>query len=311
MYDCPICDNAKGNRLFSAKEMMFGLRDDFEYVECANCECLRISNIPENLGDYYPDNYYSLSHSQISKLKLFLKRQRGRYSLNMKNIGGKLLTYAWGEPVVTSWLKGLNLNLESKILDVGSGLGSHLKELHNIGFQDLTGVDPFIKKTKIYSDQFRILKKNLNEIEGPFDFIMMNHSLEHIYDQFETLTQINRLLKDDGHALIRIPLTGTFAWKKYKSNWVQLDAPRHLFLHSKESFSILAKKTNFDIKKIVFDSTEFQFTGSEGYLQGKALTESEESIFTRKEINEFKEKAQTLNNDMDGDQACFFLQKTN
>lgn len=32
-----VCGNESGNKIHQAKEMMFGWRDSFDYVECAHC----------------------------------------------------------------------------------------------------------------------------------------------------------------------------------------------------------------------------------------------------------------------------------
>ena len=61
MYTCRICHNTDGNKTFLAKEMMLGLRESFEYFECQCCGCLQISTIPNDLGRFYPQGYYSFN----------------------------------------------------------------------------------------------------------------------------------------------------------------------------------------------------------------------------------------------------------
>lgn len=57
-----------------------------------------------------------------------------------------------------------------------------------------------------------------------------------------------------------------YAWKPYGVNWVQLASPRHLFLHSLESMTLLAQKANLQQQAVVFDSRMLQFWGSEQYV---------------------------------------------
>jgi hypothetical protein len=38
---------------------MYGTRETFSYLACADCGCLQISNIPADLARYYPSDYYS------------------------------------------------------------------------------------------------------------------------------------------------------------------------------------------------------------------------------------------------------------
>src|SRR5206468_2718584 len=68
---CRLCGNDAGNRAFVAREMMFGLREAFDYFECAACGCLQIAQVPRDLSKYYPPQYYSF-HS-AGRLKGLIK----------------------------------------------------------------------------------------------------------------------------------------------------------------------------------------------------------------------------------------------
>lgn len=56
---CRICGNETNNRAFHVREMMFGWKDVFEYFECADCGCVQIAAIPDDLDKYYPTDYYA------------------------------------------------------------------------------------------------------------------------------------------------------------------------------------------------------------------------------------------------------------
>jgi hypothetical protein len=116
--------------------------------------------------------------------------------------------------------------------------------------------------------------------------------------------------------LIRIPTVSSYAWKYYKSNWVQIDAPRHFFLHSIKSIELLASEIDLRPVDIIYDSDAFQFWGSEQYLRGihlyserSLLKGQSKSIFSASEIDTFTKKAEDLNKHKQGDQAAFYLRK--
>jgi hypothetical protein len=46
MDECLICRNPAGERYHQAREMMFGLREQFTYRECATCGSLRLLDPP-------------------------------------------------------------------------------------------------------------------------------------------------------------------------------------------------------------------------------------------------------------------------
>ena len=56
---CQICGNRLGNREHTAREMVFGTREEFTYIECAACGCVQLLDVPDELARFYPGDYYS------------------------------------------------------------------------------------------------------------------------------------------------------------------------------------------------------------------------------------------------------------
>lgn len=320
MFRCRICGNAEGNTRFVAREMMFGLRDEFEYFQCASCGCLQIGEVPADLSKYYPADYYSF-HQPVntrphSAFKYLLKRQRLKYSLGEKTFLGRFFTRVYEKPWFIDWLTKARVKIDDSILDVGCGDGFLLGELQDAGFRHLTGIDPSIERDICYANGVRLLKQRLEDVEGQFDFIMLHMSFEHLPNPLSDLRQLYRLLKPKRSVLIRIPVVPCYAWREYGVNWVQLDPPRHLYIHTAESIKLLADQVGFEVTDIVYDSTEFQFWGSEQYLRDIPLRSEnsysenpEGSSFSQEQIDLYKAKAGELNKVNDGDQACFYLYK--
>jgi SAM-dependent methyltransferase len=179
----------------------------------------------------------------------------------------------------------------------------------------LKGIDPFLTEDINYANGVKLYKKDIFKMVGFFDMIMLNHSFEHMENPKNILEQINRLLKPNSIALIRIPVSNSFAWKKYGKNWVNLDPPRHFFLHNYKTISLLAKRTNFVIEKVIYDSDECQFWVSEQYAKGipmhneKSYYKGSKTLFNSKQIKSYKLQAEKLNKEGLGDKACFYLKK--
>jgi SAM-dependent methyltransferase len=318
MVSCRVCENKEGNVSFMAREMMFGFGDEFEYYQCSQCSCLQIKEIPADLSKYYPQNYYSFSvgpesnapKSLAARGKQYLKKKIIEQSLGKKNIIGPLFAKRYNIPDWTKWLKVAGIGLDNSILDVGCGAGDLLLEMHRIGFSKLTGIDPYLNQDIHYENGVTVLKRSLNEVEDKYDFIMLNHSFEHMDDPLLTLKNIHRLLSAGRFALIRIPVGQCHAWETYGVNWYQLDAPRHFFLHTEKSMEVLAAQAGFKVSKIIYDSKGFQFWISEGYERGIPFEEQLNAPpFSKLELNKLDEKAKVLNQEGRGDQACFFLWK--
>ncbi len=301
--------------------MMFGWRDEFDYLECAACGTLQIVEIPE-LSRFYPPDYYSfgrLSEMRPEQLKSRIVRKLVADYFGSRRAFGKIFSNRrdWTRGLFPRLFEPVNLHIttRSRILDFGSGNGLFLLDLRWFGFQDLTGVDAFIEKDLIYSENVRVLKRNLPDIEPAFDLITAHHSIEHLTDPKVVLREFHRLLRRGKFAVIRIPVVA-HAWRHYGANWVQLDAPRHIFLFTEHSFRRLAETAGFTVEKVVYDSTAFQFLGSELYLKDIPLSDKtafngdiNNSIFPPAQFAEWESRAAALNHKQDGDQACFYLRK--
>ncbi|MBR2648422.1 MAG: class I SAM-dependent methyltransferase [Sediminibacterium sp.] len=310
-------------KLYTVKEMMLGMNDTFNYFQCVQCECLQIVKIPFNIEKYYPENYYSLKYSPEihfkGEIKQTLKKIRDSYIITGKGFTGRIIQLFYPNLSIELYnFRKVKLKKKDKILDVGSGSGIIPYIFFNAGFVKTIGIDPYISNDITYENGLTIKKIDFLDLNvSDFDVIMYNHSFEHLSNPIEHLQQVYRSLKALGKLIIRIPTVSSFAWNKYGVNWVQLDAPRHIFLYSIKSLVILADQTNFKIDEINYESTYFQFAGSEQYLKGIALHDQNSyykgnsSLFSEKEIKQFKRDAILLNKRKEGDSIFIILSKKN
>jgi SAM-dependent methyltransferase len=248
-------------------------------------------------------------------VKRFLRRMRDRYAVFGRGVLGRFLYRRFPNEPLRSLSGVSGLTPTSRILDVGCGSGSTLFTLREMGFQALLGIDPYLDRDIEYQNGLTILKKSLAEVSGEWDVVTFHHSFEHAADPLGLLQAAARLLAKGGVCLIRMPTVPCYAWEHYGVNWVQLDAPRHCFIHSPRSMQRLAEQAHLQVTKIVYDSTAFQFWGSEQYVRGIPLASEQSyannpgrSIFSAKEMSDFAERAQLLNREKRGDSAAFYLQ---
>jgi len=317
---CRICDFSGDSPVYTAREMMYGFRDEFNYFQCAQCKCLQILEFPSDMSRYYPQDYFSISQNPenlySSPLVSWARRARDSYSVLNEGTWGRLIRLFYPECLDMASLRHLKLTRKKRIVDVGCGTGFLLYYLREAGFENLLGVEPHIIDDIRYSNGLVIKKSMLNELGEPQDIIMFHHSFEHMPNPIETLDRVYQLMSAGGTCMIRIPLVSSEAWEKYGVNWIQLDAPRHFFLYSIQSLKILAERTKFKIKEIIYDSNESQFWGSQQFIEDIPLLSEnsyarnpEKSIFSRAEIKEYKKMAQELNSCSKGDQAAIYMVK--
>jgi SAM-dependent methyltransferase len=292
--------------------MMFGFRDRFEYLECSACGTLSIRQPPEDLGRYYPAQYYSFR--PLKGFYHFVKCRQAGYSFGANDLLGFVIALFLGPESSVAALRHIAPAFTARILDVGSGSGAFLHYLARLGFKHLLGIDPFLPGAEVQGKGYVVRKERLADVREKFDIITLNHVFEHLDDPLVTLQEIARHLSADGVAVIRIPVADSFAWRKFGVNWVQLDCPRHLFLHTRKGLGLLARKAGLEISKVVYDSTSFQFWGSRLYQKDIALT-SKSSILNNRwklflhlpRLFLLSRQAKRLNNVGEGDSACFYL----
>lgn len=313
---CRVCGNENNNKAYQVKEMMFGFEDEFNYFQCSDCGCLQITDYPPDMGRYYPNNYYSYMVKSSASLwsggREWLFAKRDLFSLFKKGIVGRVgLIFP---NLALQSLRTIDINQKMKILDVGCGSGSLLYSLSKMGFNNLLGVDPYIDADIEYKEGFKVRKCNINGVKGTWDVVMLHHSLEHMPEQIETVRTIADKLADKGVCIIRVPVVSSFAWDHYGVNWVQLDAPRHFYLHSVRSMEILAEKAGLELYDVKYDSTDFQFFGSEQYKAGIPLCAPHlrkwrvsRSILRGLRKIYFMIRAKKLNEQNRGDQAVFYF----
>lgn len=307
---CAICANRGDNRTHVAREMMFGLRDEFRYLECEKCGCLQLIDVPQDMSKYYPENYYSFAPTgglEAAIERLWAGQAHGEFSL-----AGWLLDRLIGPHVAMSAIRRARIPPDARVLDVGCGAGLLIRDMKRLGYRNVSGIDPYIKGDMRGSDGVVVLKKSLQEMTGEFDLVMFNHSFEHIADQAGTLDQVHRLLSPVGRALIRIPIVDSFAWKHYGINWVHLDAPRHLFLHSPASLRLLAEKSGLYVENLTYEGNASQFVGSEQYARDVALVDQRKGGKLRRlqELRlarSYRARVEELNRNAQGDWGCFEL----
>lgn len=152
------------------------------------------------------------------------------------------------------------------------------------------------------------MKCDLSGVPGKFDFIMFNHSLEHVPDPVSTLKAAYDKLAEGGRCLARVPTTSSEAWATYEADWVQADAPRHMVIPSRQGMATAAAKAGLRVERTFDDSNLGQFLGSEAYRRDVPVTDPKIlRLFGPKQLWEWEKRAVRLNRLGRGDQAGFVL----
>lgn len=295
---------------------MLGLGKTFDYEECADCGSVQICEPPADMECYYPKDYYSFNNdagpAPAKGLKGHLIHQRDMYLAGSSSFIGRILWVLKPNPDL-AFLRMLNIKPHYRILDVGCGRGALLSTLAQLGYRHLLGADPFVA-ADIDADGFRVRKVAIKELERSFDLIMFHHSLEHVTNPVDVLRHVRRLLSEGGKCLVRVPTTSSDLYAKYGPDWVNLDAPRHFVIPSRNGMSIASERAGLRIVSSKDDSGNFSYWASEQYRRGVTLhsarsyqTSPADSDFTPNDIERFSQMARDANARQRGDWVQFVL----
>ena len=144
VFDCRVCGSTEMKASYLARELMFGTRQEFEYVECASCRSLQISEIPNqgDLSTYYPRTYYAHSDTSstpkgLSKSALlnWLVIERDKSAAGRFSPLGAVLEMLQPTPLLQI-VRAAKVSRDQRIIDVGCGRGGLLHRLANAGFRE-------------------------------------------------------------------------------------------------------------------------------------------------------------------------------
>lgn len=312
MLACRVCGNYEENYFFDAKEMLQGTRTVFNYMECGICRCVQIISPPEDMAAYYDNlSYGSFLQQRKSSLTELIRRTRNRYAI--RKIGGLVgMLLSKMKPLPRDFtIIGEHATVSSRILDVGCGAGAYVNDLHEIGFEQATGIDPFIKEDLYYKNGTVIRKSYIEEVSDSYDVILSHHSLEHVPHPLDTLIAIRKKLIPGGVCILTVPVAENL-YRKYKSDCYLIQAPQHFYLFSIESINILASNAGFLIESTIREAdTNFDwYVTSELWAKDIASNEFEgsatRSLSCSKRL-ELKNEFQSLKKSQQGDNVIFIL----
>jgi SAM-dependent methyltransferase len=312
LVTCKIC---KGDikRSIAVQEMMLGTNHIFMYSECAKCGCLQISDIPTDISRYYTSDYYSYKLSPKRLLKRLRRGLRRRLILTIPNSLEWLISSLPDKDPLFHIYRKLGITLDSDVLDVGAGAGTHVLEMREAGIKGSVGLDPFLPDDQLWEGELLVKKATLDQYDGSFDLITFHHSLEHMAEQAKVLARAKQLLKPGGKILVRIPTVSSEAFERYQEHWFQIDAPRHYYLHSHQSIKLVATEAGLSVSSLWCDSSPKQFILSEQYrneislFDKRSFINKNSKMFSKHQLNNFYKMTSELNSQLRGDQICVVL----
>lgn len=308
--DCVACGaSGRDAQRFEAREVQDMTGETFVYRFCAGCGSLQITEVPDDLAKYYDASSYSSFTVKTSLVdRPVVQNPISRAALRAFGAVHRRT----GRGIGLRFVRDAGISPDESVIDIGSGIGENLVHMRLLGHRELVGSDPFLPED-IDRNGVKVLRRHHTELRGSYDWVVMNHSFEHVPDPHAMLASAARILAADGRVLVRMPIMGSLAWERYGMDWSQIDAPRHLVLYSPEAMDAMARAAGLEVERVFHDSWSFQFWGSELIRRGLphkgASLAQARAHFSKRQIAAWEKESRFLNARGQGDAGGYVLRR--
>jgi SAM-dependent methyltransferase len=167
-------------------------------------------------------------------------------------------------------LKLIGNNITGKTLDVGCGTKPYEKLFDHssyVGLEFDTGIDSEKKLADFYYDG-----KTFPFNKAEFDSVITNQVLEHVFNPDEFLSEINRVLKQNGKLLLTVP----FVWDEHEQpyDYARYSSFGLKALLNKNGFEILDHKKSVNDYRVLaqlFNAYIYKITRQNIFVKNLAL----------------------------------------
>ena len=196
LRSCPICGGKQCDVLHTQKFVLpegHPLADGYQVVVCGNC------------GFIYADTQVSQHDYDVFYARC------SKYESTSTSTGGG------GSPEDVRRLKEMAVSIaevipdrQARLLDVGCANGGLLKELRELGYSRLCGIDPSpacvqAAKALGIAEGFVGTLSELPPGAGEFDGVILSHVLEHVSDLPQAVAGIRQLTRPEGVVYVEVP----------------------------------------------------------------------------------------------------------
>ena len=225
------CLNCKSTEI---KKSFTSLYKSINYNVCKNCGCHYQS--PLIKYNYKEDTFWQNNQIDPDGNK---RNHINERNFKLKNWYGNTVNY-------------INNFENVSVLDIGCGLGYFLsalkKNIKKHGLEESKFALDFIERNffdiKTYQGSYEFLSK----INQKYDFVMLYHVIEHLYEPDKCIKLIKNILKKDGILILGTPMIGTLLSNYFGKNY-RLYNTSHPILFNFKSIKKLLEKYSFKIVK--------------------------------------------------------------
>jgi 2-polyprenyl-3-methyl-5-hydroxy-6-metoxy-1,4-benzoquinol methylase len=208
-------------------------KSEFRYLHCQSCGLIRLDNVPNNLSDYYPDDYYDLPTIV------------------------QLASIASANPFKVDTIK--RFVTEGKLLEIGPAYGVFAFQAKQAGFQ----VDVIEMDARCCEHLEQVVGVSATCSASPHeaistlvshDVIALWHVIEHLPNPWALISAAAENLAPNGILVMAAPNPDAWQFRIMGRVWPHLDAPRHLYLLPAQALTEYAK--SLGLERVHYSTTD-------------------------------------------------------
>lgn len=292
LKSCPVCNANTSNAVhYSRRDDNLNFPDTWHMHKCKSCQSAYLNPRPDDKSlPLAYQNYYTHASQKDETLlgKNIINRLIGDYLLDRFIF--KIQNPIFGGRYLFKTIAPLRKQLDvygrhipkamchesTKLLDFGCGSGDFLLRAQAMGIH-ATGLEPDpVAVAAMKAKGLNVIQGDLQALQaqaGAYDYVTLNHVIEHVKSPEELLAGIHKILTPGGYIWLGLPNPNAFGVKIFKQGWKGFHPPFHLIIPSQ---NVLEKW----LEDAGFDSITFMKRGSES----KGLWREHEAISRRENI---------------------------
>ena len=267
---CYLCSIPGESLYHDLTDRLFGAPGEWNLKRCPNAECGLIwldpmplpTDIHKAYKKYFTHQPLITSSSRTNMLRRTWMRLESAYLAYRFKCGkcfGRRFESLLALPIILSRIDcdALDIPMQylanratGRMLDVGCGNASVVKLAQDLGW-NAEGVD--VDPQAIEDARCKGLVVHLGELDHinyhqqSFDLVLMNNVIEHVDNPLQIITEVKRILRPGGRLVVTTPNTASWGHRRFASDWVHLDPPRHLRLFNATNLRRLIERVGFTV----------------------------------------------------------------
>jgi SAM-dependent methyltransferase len=212
-FRCGCCAEHEGELRFVGRDTQ---QNQWSWATCAACGSVSLTPRPtaDQLSKAYGISYYGSGEAKFDGVfARFIQHYRQMKAARLAK----------------------RIARNSAVLDIGCGDGSFLSALGKLAPLELHGTE-LEGSAAQRAQRHPEIKLHIGDAvtagyrDEQFDLVTLFHVFEHLSEPILTLNLVHKILKPGGLAVLSFPNGASFQARLFKSKWLHLDPPRHLFI---------------------------------------------------------------------------------